>query len=252
VPSTEIESVTITHPDGETLELAKDGGDLSLRGLAENEAFDTSKRYGVSGALSYLRFNALADPTLADDVTGLASAVVYRATSSKGQIYEVRVGGVAEGGTDRHARFSVALKPAVPEEIPEDEDEAAKAEREKRSQARVELEKTTAELNAKLEPWVFRISASSADNMTYRRSALVKEKPAETKPAEAAAEPTAAAEVVPAAVVAPEPAKTPAVAAEKPAEPAAVVAPEPEKPAEPAAAKPAAAAEKTAEAAAAK
>lgn len=186
VPATDIASVAIEHPDGEKVELTKkDGGDLTLVGLGEKEEFDTSKRYGVGGALSYLRFAEVADPALADDVTGLETAVVYRATTAKGQTYTVRVGRSPEGKTERYARFAVTLEPAEPEAVPENEDEAAKTARETRAKERAELEKGTAELNAKLSPWLFLLNSYNADNMTLRRSALVKAKP------EPAAEPAA-------------------------------------------------------------
>jgi len=206
VAATDVETVRIEHADGETVELAKNGGDLTLLGLADSEEFDASKRYGVGGALSYLRFSDVADPALADDVTGLATATVYRATTSRGQSFEARIGASPDGSTERYARFAVTLAPAVPEEVAEEEDEAAKAAREARASERAALEQSTAELNAKLSGWTFLVGSYNADNMTLRRAALVKEKVAETSPAEdaaaaqdapdseAAAEPAAAAE----------------------------------------------------------
>lgn len=181
VTSSDVEEVTIEHPDGEVVKLSKEGGQLTLEGLAENEEFDTSKRYGVSGALSYLRFTDLADPELSDEVSGFSTGVVYRATSSKGQIYEVRVGNKKEDGTDRYARFGVSLKEAEAEEAAEDEDDEAKAAREKRQRERVELERSTAELHEKLSPWVFCIASGGGDNMSMRRAGLVKEKKVEEK-----------------------------------------------------------------------
>lgn len=203
VPATDIDAVTIAHPDGETVELAKDGGDLTLKGLADTEEFDASKRYGVGGALSYLRFSEVVDPALGDEVTGLSTATVYRASTAKGQTYEVRIGGKApDGKTERYAKFAVTLAPAEPEAVPENEDEAAKTAREARAKERADLEKATAELNAKLSPWTFLIGSYNAENMTHRRAALVKEK---AKPAEAAKE-----AVVPAAAPVAETAAAPA------------------------------------------
>jgi hypothetical protein len=191
VPATDIASVTITHPDGETVELTKkDGGDLSLTGVGEKEEFDTSKRYGVGGALSYLRFAEVADPAATNEVTGLATAVVYRATTAKGQVYEARIGAAAVGKSERYARFALTLPPAAPEAVPEKEDDAAKTAREARAKERAELEKSTAELNAKLAPWTFLVASYSADNMTLRRAALVKAK-AEEKPVATNAVPVA-------------------------------------------------------------
>jgi len=230
VAATEVETVRLEHADGEKVELAKNGGDLTLQGLADNEEFDAAKRYGVGGALSYLRFSDVADPALGDDVTGMATASVYRATTTKGQTFEARIGASPEGSTDRYARFSVTLAPAVPEEVSEEADEAAaKAARETRASELAALEQSTDALNAKLSGWTYLIGSYNADNMTLRRAALVKEKAAVENPAEdaeaaqgvpvadAAAAPGVAEVEEPVAAQAPAEVEVPAVGADVPA-----------------------------------
>ncbi len=177
VPAMDVHSVRIEHPDGEVIELAKADGELTLRDLAEGETFNTSKRHGVGNALSFLRFEEIADPTLDPSVTGLDEPVRYQVTTIFGQVYEVLVGAAPEGRTQRYARVQVTLPPVDPEVVPEDESDAQAADRQRRESDREELERKTVEENERLAPWIFLLPSHSADNMTQRRSALIKVQP---------------------------------------------------------------------------
>jgi len=179
VPSADIDAVEIRHPEGETVTLARNGGELTIPGLADDEEFDASKRWGVSGALSFLRFTQLADPSLDDAVTGMDQPVVYRATTRKRLVYEVHLGTSPEGSEERFARFSVSAPPLEQmDAIPEDEDSEVKAAMDERVREQASLLNQVDELNARLRGWTFRISPSHAEHLMFRRDDLVKAKAA--------------------------------------------------------------------------
>jgi hypothetical protein len=184
LPSADIAKIQVAHADGETYTLSKVDGDLTLDNVGEDEEFDTTKRYTIGGALSYLRFAELADPSLDEDTTGIATGAVFRATDNHGKVYEARLGGSPEGKTERYVKVSVTVPPAEPEEAVEGEAESIKSAREARAKEREELAKAAQEQNTKLSPWLFLISNSNAETLSTRRATLVKpkEEPAVEEP----------------------------------------------------------------------
>ena len=149
---------------------------------------DSSKTYGLESALSYMRLDDVANPTLSDDKLGMTTAVVFTASSTTGMIYTVRIGGTADGG-GRYARFDVALKPpAAPAASAAAATNAASTnataqvdEAKKEQEKRAQLEGDIRKLNDKLHAWTYVIASFKTDNMTSTRSTLVKEKKDEKK-----------------------------------------------------------------------
>jgi hypothetical protein len=123
----------------------------------------------MRSALQYLRCESIADTTKSDAEMGFTNAVEYVAQTRDGFTYTATLGGEAKDG-ERYARFAVAY--AKPE-APADADEKALEEFQKKCDANA---KKTADLDAKLKLWTYRISDAKAQNLTLPRSQLVKEK----------------------------------------------------------------------------
>ncbi|MBN1557914.1 MAG: DUF4340 domain-containing protein [Lentisphaerae bacterium] len=205
VAAADVTNVTIRHPDSQPVRLARgaDGGDLAVQGLAEDEETDTSKVYGVASALSYLRFDDIADPALPDDALGLDNPAVFTAQTRKGETYTIRLGAAPEGHDGRYARLSAALLPQAepagtsPAEAsteaaagPEAENPESGADAQAQKE-RAEQEEKIAVLNRRLEGWTYRIPSHKAKAMLYSRDDIVTAKEQEDeKPPTAATDET--------------------------------------------------------------
>ncbi|HRT28653.1 MAG TPA: DUF4340 domain-containing protein [Kiritimatiellia bacterium] len=158
VPSADVTAAEMTR-DGKTVKLAKKDGTWTLDGLGAKEELDTSKTYSVESALSYLNFNAVVDPALTDEQLGLTTGAVFTVALKNGERYTAKIGGVAEGGTDRYIRLNAAFTPVGTNET----ENAA-------------LTKKVDDFNAKSGKWVYAISSYNAENMTKGRADFVKPK----------------------------------------------------------------------------
>ena len=183
VESDKIEEVTVTVPGEDTLVFKKDGSNMVIEGLADDEEMDSSKQYGIKSALGYLKFKDIADPSLSDAETGMTNAIVYKVLAENGALYMAMIGGKADGD-DRYFRMAASL-PDLPEEEAEEEaeeEEPAEGEESEKSDAaaekekRAELEKEIATLSAKLSKWTYVIASYEADSMILKRDELVKKK----------------------------------------------------------------------------
>ena len=136
IPSTDVTAVSYKHGN-ELVELTKGTNSTwVLKGLTDKEELDTSKTYSLDSALSYLDFNSVADPKLAEAELGFATGFVYTVTYKDGSNTVKRVatvGNTVKGGTDRYFKM--------------DNDK-----------------------------WIFTISSYSAENMMKTRKDLVKAK----------------------------------------------------------------------------
>ena len=158
VPSADVTAAEMTR-DGKTVKFAKKDGTWTLEGLGDKEELDTSKTYSVESALSYLNFNAVVDPALTDEQLGLTTGAVFTVALKNGERYTAKIGGVAEGGTDRYIRLNAAFTPVGTNET----ENAA-------------LTKKVDDFNAKSGKWVYAISSYNAENMTKGRADFVKPK----------------------------------------------------------------------------
>ena len=108
VPSDQVQAVSFAH-GGETVELTKGTNSVwTLKGLTDKEELDTSKTYSLDSALSYLDFNAVADPKLTEAELGFATGFVYTVTLKDGSNTVNRVatvGNKVKDGTDRYVKL---------------------------------------------------------------------------------------------------------------------------------------------------
>ncbi|MBL7077923.1 MAG: DUF4340 domain-containing protein [Kiritimatiellae bacterium] len=181
VPGADVTSVSITGPDRDALELAvaEGGTDLVLAGLGEKEEMNASQVNSINSALSYMRFESVADPALTDDTTGFDKPDTFVATTRKGEIYTVQIGAQVSDSENRYARVSVALEPAEPEAPAEgdaektEEEKQAAEEKARKAEERAQLEQKVADLNTKLGPWTYVIASYKTDTMRSTRDKVV-------------------------------------------------------------------------------
>ncbi len=183
VTATDVMSVRIDGSDRKALELAVAEGssDLTVAKLGKKEEMDASKVNSIKSALSYFRFESVADPALADEATGLDDPDTFVVTTKKGEIYTVQIGSQTPDSQNRYARVAVALDPATAEEIVEadaeqtdEEKQAAEAEKERKAEERAQIEQQVADLNAKLGPWTYVVASYKSDTMRSTRDTVVK------------------------------------------------------------------------------
>jgi hypothetical protein len=169
----DIASIRVTGPNREPIELKRGDDDkLTLQNLAEGEEFDSSKTYALESALSYLRFEDIADPALDEAALGLEAPIVYEAKTKSGLLYVATLGGKVADGENRYARFRVTYaddgKPA-----PEDETDEARQAREADA---AKVRESAAAQNARLAKWTYVIPSYKADAIAKPRSDLLKTK----------------------------------------------------------------------------
>ena len=166
--------MTIAHPDGETVELAKEAGSLTLRGLAANEEFDPE---APTASVELLSYSASTGWRTRRSRGGCwpCDRVVYRAKKRQGtNLRDPRVAR-RKAASDGMPRFAVTLTPAAEETVPENEDDAARTAREKRARI-APSSREHRELMTNSRPGSSGSPPAAPNNMTLRRAALVKEK----------------------------------------------------------------------------
>lgn len=108
IPSSDVQAVKYAHGD-EVVELTKGTNSVwTLKGLTDKEELDTSKTYSLDSALSYLDFNAVADPKLTEAELGFATGFVYTVTVKEGSNTVNRVatvGNKVKDGSDRYFKL---------------------------------------------------------------------------------------------------------------------------------------------------
>lgn len=153
-----LQAVEVLHAGAE-LALVKTNGAWTATDLGAEEEMDAGKTYGLDSALSYLRFNGIADPALTDDALGLATGTVYRAVYADGTTYTAHVGAATTNSQDRALRIAASFAPVGTNAA----DNAA-------------IEAKVAEFNGKTGKWTYLVAPSTAQKLTLSRADLVKPK----------------------------------------------------------------------------
>jgi hypothetical protein len=148
--------------------------------------------------LAYLKFDDVADPALSPGAMGLDKPAIFEATTQKGEIYTLKIGGMAPSGDGRYVRIEVAMtetNAAEPKaEVKKDENgKPAQAVVTDNSAERQETEKKVKALQDKLGKWTYIVASYKTGAMLTPRSELVKKKE-EPKKEEAVKAPTSKAE----------------------------------------------------------
>lgn len=108
ISSSDVVAVKFAH-DKEVVELSKGTNSVwTLKGLTDKEELDSSKTYSLDSALSYLDFNAVADPKLTEAELGFSTGYVYTVTVKEGSNtvnHVAYVGNKVKDGSDRYFKL---------------------------------------------------------------------------------------------------------------------------------------------------
>lgn len=195
VSAESVTDITIENPDDGAFTVSKGNDEkLNFAPADESTPFDDTKSYALTGALSYLTIQDIADPALDDEALGFKAARRFTVKTKDGTRYDLQVSDPVDASGDRNIRIAVAFDepPSTPPAAPDADKKDLQAEADRLTSINAAKTKA-AELNAKLSPWTFRISSYKANTFASTHDSLVK------KP-----EPPAEAETPDAAVAAPE------------------------------------------------
>lgn len=172
VNSFNITNITIRLPDEDPLVLYSEGqGDLTMDKIPRKRKLDENQLRSLRYSLSYLRYAEVADPSLESEAMGFDNPSTFTATTSKGEVYTVTIGGTPEGSDDRYLRAKAEFLGTVPE-ASEDEDEESRKAREELEETRKKVEA----INERLEGWTYVVPASSVGSMLFTRDDLIVKK----------------------------------------------------------------------------
>lgn len=177
-----VSDVVAIHVSGGTngeirAERATPEGELKLKDpIPDTKEVDSSKLSQLGSALSYLRFEDVADPKLPPAQTGLDKPLTYEALSKKGEKITLRLGKSPAGDSRRYASVSVAFEaPAAPASSGSDTNQIAQAKARETENAKTAASVKT--LNARLSPWIYLLGQSNAETLGMGYNELLKDKP---------------------------------------------------------------------------
>ncbi|OGV58158.1 MAG: hypothetical protein A2283_21370 [Lentisphaerae bacterium RIFOXYA12_FULL_48_11] len=181
VMSSDIKEILITGPDRKDTKLVrkKDNAGFELDGISTNEVTVDSKMYSIESALTYMKMDEVADPSLKNDITGLDKPTIFKVTTHKGEFFTIKLGKKKDGTDYRFCKIEASLKQA--EKQPEAKDDNEKKKIEEAAKERKELEEKIKGINDKLSKWTYLISSQKADTMTPARDVLFEKKKEEKK-----------------------------------------------------------------------
>lgn len=189
VPADDIEAITITGTNGVSIDLVREQGTMVVQGLPDDRETDPNAVYSIESALSFLRFDDVADPSLTDADMGLDHPATWVAATRDRIRYTARIGAARPDG-GRYFRLSATetdagATGAASGQTDEQAKEAAAARALK-----------IRDLNAQLGSWTYVIPAYRAANMTPSGDGLTRVKSAteEASTEEAAPAPAEAGE----------------------------------------------------------
>jgi hypothetical protein len=167
-----ITNITIAHPDSKaSVVLYKKGNDFQMDDIPGKKELDQTKAQAAQQALSYLNFDDIADPALTDEQTGINTAVVFTAVTTKGEIFTAKVGGATKDGANRYVRLTAAMA-EQPQPVPEGTNTTATAVADERKQTEAKIIET----NQKIGKWTYVIANYKAEALSPSREAMIKEK----------------------------------------------------------------------------
>ena len=192
VAATDLTRIDVTGATSGVVRLDRPGTspDWTLKDIPAGKEADTSKLPRVSSALSFLRFEDIADPKLTPEQTGLDKPVTFVGRTAKGEVFTVHVGKSPQGDTRRYAAVSVAFEPpTAPTPAPTDTNAVALAKTQAEEQAKTAAR--VKQLSEKLGSWVYLLNSYQAEALCMGHDDLVKPKQQEkTETTETKAEKT--------------------------------------------------------------
>lgn len=185
IPAEEIVSIEVTGSTNGAIKLSRDKGSTPfvLPSIPAGKETDTDKLSRLTSALSYLRFEEVADPKASPASLGLDKPMTFAATTAKGITCTVRIGRAPAPESKYHATVAMTFTP--PPAPPAADDAAAtngvaKAQAEQNAKTAAE----TARLSEKLKSWTYTLGNYEAESLVLGYADLLKDKaaPEEKKP----------------------------------------------------------------------
>ncbi|HAS81992.1 MAG TPA: hypothetical protein DCS43_04790 [Verrucomicrobia bacterium] len=175
----DVSTITLENPEDGIIVLRRDDqGKVDFDPADAATPFDESKAYGLSGALNYLSFQEVADPSLDDAALGFATARTFTLKTKAGIRYQLRVSDRIGESSERYIRIKATADQPAAAATADGGDDTAKKEADKTLAAKAD------ELNKRFAPWTYKIASYKADTLVSTRESLIK-KP-DPAPAEAA------------------------------------------------------------------
>lgn len=162
------------------VERASPSGEMVLKDLKEGQEADSAKLNSLAAALSFLRFDDIADPKLTPEQTGLDKPVIFKSRTRKGEVFTVRLGKSPEGDPRRYVAATVAFE-ATPAAPPAGTNATQVAAAQAQAEEQAKTAAAVQQLNTKISSWVYLINAYQADAMTKGHGDLVAVKQEEQK-----------------------------------------------------------------------
>ncbi len=234
VPSTDLTNLSISVSN-ETVELTVAGYDnYQAAGLAADEEIVKEAANKAAGALAYLSFSQVADPSKKAEELGLDGAARYTAVTRDGRTYTVTVGAETADKDGRYAKLAVSYQkpppppppaaPAVTNDAASATNAAAGSATNEAARILKEYEENTAKTakvvddqKALFERWTYVLVKYDCENLLQSRAQVIKKK--ETP------QPEASTNAPPAVAAPPEPPPVPPAAATNEPAPAVTNAP---------------------------
>lgn len=193
VPAADLSTVDVSGGTNGAIHLARPagGGEVTLPSIPAGKEVDSAKLSRLTGALGYLRFEDIADPALPATATGLDRPVLFKAVTTKGTVYTLKIGGTPTNDVRRYVGVAVAFEaPPAPAVSATDTNAAALAKT--RAEENRKTEDEARALNEKLSPWTFLLGDYQSGAFLVPAAELLKDKPStNTPPAAATAAPAA-------------------------------------------------------------
>lgn len=176
--ATDIKEIKISGPDRTLIKLvrAKDGDSFILADLRPEEgSLESSKVNQITGALSRLGFEDVADPALTLKETGLDRPIVFWATTKDGLIYSLQLGNtLTNENFDRYLTVSVTNEHSADQQTPEKAKQKTDQKEGRPAAEQKNISEQAAELNGKFGSWIYVIRSYRAEPMLLTRDDLIK------------------------------------------------------------------------------
>lgn len=176
-----LQSAKVDHPeesDSWHIFRDKDGEDMKLDGLAEDEELDSTKTYGLKNILSSPSFSDIVDPKATDEVTEMNWPISATLKTFDGFTYVVKIGKPDE---DDSYPISIQISADIPSErkAPEGESAEDKERLDKEFKEKNEPLEKKLKTEEAYQKWTYLVSKWTIDALLNKRSDLVKEKESE-------------------------------------------------------------------------
>lgn len=156
-----------------SLARARGGEPFTLPSVPSGKETDSSKLARLTSALSYLRFEDVADPATPASATGLDRPVSFIAKTAKGVTCTLKIGHLPAAGSKYYAKVALTFS-APPASAAGGTNTVAAAQAEQTAKTAED----TARLSQKLSPWIYVIGEYEAEALVMGYADLLKDKPA--------------------------------------------------------------------------